>query len=122
MWELLPHVLRNEHLRERVAQISTSCTATTTSRCSGLAAIPASKHWCAVTRHWLIALLDGLAMQKAVDPERVGLDELFALWADIAAEWIDRRLVEATGGTGLDANDGDAVGNQPVASAGAADG
>ena len=33
----------------------------------------------------MLAMLDGLAIQKALDPDGVDLDRLFGLWADIVA-------------------------------------
>lgn len=118
MWELLPHVLRNEHLRERVADLY-ELYRNHYREVFGAGDDPDRQ---ALVRRYAtlaIAVLDGLAMQKALDPERVELDELFALWADIAAESVDRRLAK---GTGPDANDVDAAGEPPIATAGAADG
>ncbi len=85
MWELLPHVLRNEHLRERVADLY-ELYRNHYLEVFGAGGDPGRQ---ALVRRYatlVIAVLDGLAMQKAIDPERVDLDELFALWADIAAE------------------------------------
>ena len=114
MWELLPHVLRNDHLRQRVADLYELYR----SHYLEVFGAGGDSGRQALVRHYAtlaIAMLDGLAMQKAIDPERVDLDELFALWADIVGESADRRLADAAAGTGPDANDGDAAGGPPAA-------
>jgi AcrR family transcriptional regulator len=104
MWELLPHVLRNEHLRHRVADLYELY------RAHYLEVFEANGDPArqAVVRRYatlLLAVLDGLAMQKAIDPERVDLDELFDLWADVVADSADRHLAGKTSGGGADAAD-----------------
>jgi AcrR family transcriptional regulator len=93
MWELLPHVLRNEHLRGRVAELYELY------RGHYLEVFGAdgAGQQTLVRRYatLLLAMLDGLAMQKAIDPERVDLDELFELWADIIVESAKLRLAQA---------------------------
>lgn len=104
MWELLPHVLRNEHLRRRVADLYELY------RGHYLEVFEAGGDPArqAVVRRYatlLLAVLDGLAMQKAIDPERVDLDELFDLWADVVADSAGRHLAEAALVEGINAAD-----------------
>jgi AcrR family transcriptional regulator len=104
MWELLPHVLRNEHLRRRVADLYELY------RGHYLEVFEAGGDPArqAVVRRYatlLLAVLDGLAMQKAIDPERVDLDELFDLWADVVADSAERHLAEAALVEGTNAAD-----------------
>jgi len=112
MWELLPHLLRNEQRRRRVADLyELYCTHYLDVFGAG---DDAGRQ--ALVRNYamlLVAVLDGLAIQKAIDPERVDLDELFALWSGVVAESADRRLAEASTGVGPDADVSDAVGESP---------
>jgi len=120
MWELLPHVLRNEHVRRRVADLYELYR----SHYLEVFGADGDASQQALVRRYatlLLAVLDGLAMQKAIDPERVDLDELFALWADVVAESADRHLAEAAAGTGPHADGGDAAGDPLAATARAAD-
>jgi AcrR family transcriptional regulator len=107
MWELLPHVLRNEHLRQRVADLYELYRAHYLDVFEA-GGDPARQ---AVVRRYatlLLAVLDGLAMQKAIDPERVDLDELFDLWADVVSESADRHLAGKASVDGV--NEADASG------------
>ena len=88
MWELLPHVTRSKDLRARVAdlyewyrehylEIFRSGSADSHSEDS----IPAelARDYASI----LLAVLDGLAMQKALDPDGIDLDAVFGLWRRI---------------------------------------
>jgi AcrR family transcriptional regulator len=88
MWELLPHVTRDRDLRTRVAELyeryrehylEVFSAGSGDQHTEG--ALPA-----AVAREYasiMLAVLDGLAMQKALDPDGVDLDAVFQLWQRI---------------------------------------
>jgi AcrR family transcriptional regulator len=91
LWELLPPVLRDSSTRERVAQLYELYR----SHYFAVFGVEGDLGRQALVRLYatlLIAALDGLAIQAALDPDSVDLDELFALWADIITESADRRL------------------------------
>jgi AcrR family transcriptional regulator len=104
MWELLPHITRREDLRARVADLyewyrehylevfragsgderaSGSGDARTggSADARGAGWIPPelARDYASI----LLAVLDGLAMQKALDPDGVDLDAVFGLWQRI---------------------------------------
>ncbi len=79
---LFPHVLPDDELRERVARLyewyrdlyaaamDTAGDAASSGRLHGLASL-------------MVAMTDGLAVQRLLDPDGVDLEELFALWEEI---------------------------------------
>ena len=86
MWEMLPHILRSKALRRRVA---------------GLYDVYRQHYYEAVLQDaheslspeavrtyasLLIAVLDGIAIQKALDPDGVDVEAIFALWARILSD------------------------------------
>jgi AcrR family transcriptional regulator len=85
MWEVLPHILRSKDLRKRVA---------------GLYELYRTHHEevfeagddeesRATARHYgslFLAVLDGIAIQKSLDPEGVDVDAIFDLWARVLSE------------------------------------
>jgi AcrR family transcriptional regulator len=89
MWELLPHVTRRESLRARVADLyewyrehylelfDAGGLAGPSGDGGGRAQL--ARNYASI----LLAVLDGLAMQKALDPNRVDLDAVFDLWQRI---------------------------------------
>jgi len=84
MWEILPHVLRNQTMRGRVAELYESYRGHYLDLFGTLDAPDAAES----VRDYaslMLAMLDGLAIQKALDPDGVDLDRLFGLWADIVA-------------------------------------
>ena len=82
IWELLPHVTRRRELRARVADLYEWYREHYLEVLGGRSGDPERD---AVARNYaslLLAVLDGLAMQKALDPERVDLDAIFDLWRE----------------------------------------
>ena len=91
LWELLPQILRRDDLRTRIADLYAWY----------------REHYLAVfeanddpTRRALatsyasifLAVIDGLAMQKALDPEGIDLDAVFDLWRRIVSSSLDLLL------------------------------
>ena len=111
MWELLPPVLRHRSTRQRVAQLYELYR----SHYFEVFGVEDDPRQRALVRQYatlLIAVLDGVAIQKALDPDCVELDELFALWADIISESADRRLADAASTTDSSAPPAGAVGGE----------
>ncbi len=91
MWEMLPHIMRSTRLRKRVA---------------GLYELYREHHQelfesahdpelQETVRHYaslFLAVLDGIAIQKALDPEGVDVDAIFALWADVLSSAMGARV------------------------------
>ena len=100
MWEMLPHILRSPELRRRVA---------------GLYELYRKHHeevfdaedsdaGRARARNYgslFLAVLDGIAIQKSLDPEGVDVDSIFELWARVMSESVR----PATDGAGLTDSD-----------------
>jgi len=78
-WELLPHVLRDDGLRPRVAELYESYrehyVEVLDAGDDRERAVRARDYACIV-----LAVLDGLALQKALDPGGVALERVFDLW------------------------------------------
>jgi AcrR family transcriptional regulator len=88
MWELLPHVTRRQDLRARVADLyewyrehylELFSADPGDARTAGAIPVDLARDFASI----LLAVLDGLAMQKALDPDRVDLDAVFELWLRI---------------------------------------
>jgi AcrR family transcriptional regulator len=115
MWELLPHVTRREDLRVRVAalyewyrehylevfraEVSEAPRATghappaadtTSTQRDGPISPELARDYASI----LLAVLDGLAMQKALDPEGVDLDAVFELWRRIVTASLESLATE----------------------------
>ena len=96
MWELLPHVTRHEALRLRVAALY-EWYREHYLEVFGAEDDPARA---ALARNYatiLLAVLDGLAMQKALDPDGVDLDAVFDLWQQVVLGSLDAVLAPAAG-------------------------
>ncbi len=81
-WEMLPHILRSKSLRSRVARLYDLHRRHYDEVFAG----PDGELDPEAVRSYaslLIAVLDGIAMQKALDPAGVDAEAIFALWADI---------------------------------------
>jgi AcrR family transcriptional regulator len=120
MWELLPHVLRSEHVRQRIADLYEVYRGHYV-EVFGPVAEGGQQELVRRYATLLIAVLDGLALQKALDPERVDLDGLFDLWADIVAESADRRLAGQAAGSGSGADGGEVMEDRQSATGRAAE-
>jgi len=81
-WEMLPHILRSKPLRSRVARLYDLHRRHYDEVFAG-AGGELSPETVRSYASLLIAVLDGIAMQKALDPTGVDTDAIFALWADI---------------------------------------
>jgi AcrR family transcriptional regulator len=80
---ILPHALRDDDLRQRVARLYDWYRTLYVEALDGgdeTAAAALRAH-----AHLMAAVTDGLAVQKLLDPARVDLDELYALWARMLA-------------------------------------
>lgn len=101
MWELLPHVTRDRDLRTRVAELYEwyrehylEVFSAGPGEEPPAGSMPAN-----VARDYasiMLAVLDGLAMQKALDPESVDLDAVFGLWQRIVTTSLESLAAEAT--------------------------
>ena len=100
MWELLPHVTRDRDLRARVADLYEWYREHYLEVFSAGPGDepPAGSMPANVARDYasiLLAVLDGLAMQKALDPESVDLDAVFGLWQRIVMASLESLAAEA---------------------------
>jgi AcrR family transcriptional regulator len=72
---IFPHVLLDDRYRDLYAGVMGGVGAETDARLRGLASL-------------MVAMADGLAVQKLLDPEGVRLEPLFAIWEEILRrEW-----------------------------------
>jgi len=78
---ILPHALRDEELRERVARLYDWYRTLYVEALDG--DDPARSADLAAYAHLMAAMTDGLAVQKLLDPENVDLEALYGLWARI---------------------------------------
>lgn len=76
---ILPHALREEELRERVARLYDWYRALYVEALDG--DDPSRAADLEAYAHLMAAMTDGLAVQKLLDPGRVDLESLYALWA-----------------------------------------
>ncbi len=95
-WELLPHVLRNDALRAAVARLYD------TYRGHGAQLFAdredeAHRELAKTYACLMLAVVEGVAIQRALDPEGVDVDRVFRLWADIASRSVDEVLAEGAG-------------------------
>lgn len=91
LWELLPQILRQDELRARIADLYVWY------REHYLAVFeashdPARKALATSYASIFLAVIDGLAMQKALDPEGIDLDAVFDLWRQIVSASLDQLL------------------------------
>ncbi len=90
LWELLPQVLRQEELRTRLAELYDWYR----EHYLELFAVDDPRRT-AIARDFatiLLAVLDGLAMQKALDPDGVDLDSVFRLWRRIVTSSLEAAM------------------------------
>ena len=90
-WELLPHILRQDDLRTRVADLY----AWYRQHYLDVFEIADDRAGRALAMSYasiFIAVIDGLAMQKALDPEGVDLDAIFDLWRLVVRASLDELL------------------------------
>lgn len=96
IWEMLPHVLRDDGLRKGVAQLYD----THRSHSEEVFGSNPDPRYRELTRLYaclMLAVIEGMAVQKALDPEGVDLDEVFRLWANIVSRSVDEIIAEETG-------------------------
>ena len=91
---ILPHALRDEELRERVARLYDWYRALYVGALEGEDA--ERKATLEAHAHLMAAMTDGLAVQKLLDPSRVDLEELYRMWALM----LERSLADGVGGSG----------------------
>jgi len=96
MWEVLPHVLRTPELRRRVARLYELY------RTHHEDVFEAGDHEAGRARarnygSLFLAVLDGIAIQKALDPEGIDVDAIFDLWAHVLSESVAPAPIESTG-------------------------
>jgi AcrR family transcriptional regulator len=78
---ILPHVLRDDDLRSRVARLY-EWYRDLYVRCFSEGLDEAQLHRLALHAGLMVAMIDGLAIQKALDPD-IDLGQLFDLWIDV---------------------------------------
>jgi AcrR family transcriptional regulator len=76
---ILPHALRDDELRERVARLYDWYRQLYVDALDG--DDPACRAGLEAHAHLMAAMTDGLAVQKLLDPARVDLEALYRLWA-----------------------------------------
>ena len=87
-FELLPHVLKDEDLRRRVAGLYDWYR---TVYLEGLSVASSGRRLRSYAS-LMAAMTDGLALQKALDPEGVDLEALFSLWIELLEATLGREL------------------------------
>lgn len=85
---ILPHTLRDDELRERVARLY-DWYRDLYVRCFDEGLDEARLHRLTLHAGLMVAMIDGLAIQKALDPT-VDLGELFDLWAEVIGASLER--------------------------------
>jgi AcrR family transcriptional regulator len=90
-FEILPHALKDDDLRARVAALYDWYRGLYVrgldEESAGAAREELDRYAALMT-----AMIDGLALQKALDPERIDLEPLFALWDEMLRATLGRRL------------------------------
>jgi AcrR family transcriptional regulator len=90
-YEILPHALKDGELRARMAELYDWYRDVYVRGLGDESAAMAREE---LDRYatLMTAMIDGLALQKALDPDRVDLEALFALWDEILRTTLGRRL------------------------------
>jgi AcrR family transcriptional regulator len=95
-WEILPHVLRDDELRAAVARLYDTYRSHTEElfdqRDDEAHRELAESYACL-----MLAVIEGMAIQRALDPEGVDVDRVFKLWASIVSRSVDEIVAEETG-------------------------
>lgn len=96
-YEILPHALSDEELRARVADLYEWYRSLYVDSFDGELGEEQRQE---IGRYGalMVAVTDGLALQKALDPQRVDLEELFRLWSDMLRVTLGRRYDSGVGG------------------------
>jgi len=89
---ILPHALRDDELRERVARLYDWYRALYVRALDG--EDPARMAALQAHAHLMAAMTDGLAVQKLLDPAGVDLEALYGLWSRM----LERSLADLAGG------------------------
>jgi len=92
-FDVLPHVLRDDRLRPRVARLYDGYRETVL-RCLG-AGTQAAQHRLLPLATLMIAIVDGLAIQRDLDPERIDVASATRLWEEMMQAFIARKGGEA---------------------------
>ncbi len=91
-FDVLPHVLRDDRLRPRVARLYDGYRETVL-RCLG-AGTQAAQHSLLPLAMLMIAIVDGLAVQRELDPERVDVASATRLWEEMMQTFMARKEEE----------------------------
>lgn len=94
-YDLLPHLLRDDRMRPRVAQLYEAYIATNVRALSPDPSEQAPSETIRTLAAMTIAIGDGLAIQLLASPDSPNVDLAAALWRDYL-EWTLRRLAAAT--------------------------
>jgi len=93
-FDVLPHVLRDDRLRPRVARLYDGYRETVL-RCLGAGGTQAAQHRLLPLAMLMIAIVDGLAIQRELDPERIDVASATRLWEEMMQAFIARREEKA---------------------------
>ena len=93
MWELLPHVLRRKDFCEGVAQLYDMYRGHS-ENVFGTSLDPRYSELARSYACLMIAVLDGMAIQKALDPANVDVEKVFELWADVLSRSVEDVIYE----------------------------
>lgn len=101
---ILPHALRDDDLRGRVARLYDWYRALYVGALDG--EDEARRATLDAHAHLMVAMTDGLALQKLLDPERVDLEALYELWTEML-ERVLTGLAEGRAGAPSERSDPD---------------
>ena len=94
-WEVVPRVLGDEVLRKRMAKeyewYRELYLRDFPERPTELRQVPDQER-ARTLSSLMVAIIDGLALQKSLDPDHVDLGAAFAMWAEIVAPALEREL------------------------------
>lgn len=95
-FELLPHVLRDDALRKAVARLYDTYRSHTMQVIEGHDG-DAHRELAKTYSCLMLAVIEGVAIQRALDPEGVDVDRVFRLWSDIVFRSVDEVVAEDAG-------------------------
>jgi AcrR family transcriptional regulator len=98
-FEVLPHVLRDDRLRPRVARLYDGYRETVL-RCLGAADAQAAQHRLLPLAMLMTAIVDGLAIQEGLDPGCVDVSAATRLWEEMMQTFLAGGVAQAAEGSG----------------------
>lgn len=91
-WDLLPHALRDAEQRQQVASMYEWHRGHYRALMDRLVSSDSDRERTGeLVGSMTIALIDGMAVQHALDEEAVDLDAIFGFWSELLLTWVSRR-------------------------------